>query len=76
MEVMAVTLTQFAKIPRLHINAHVKRGLKGTVNIVKTLMNAMLNTMVAVYMNVTIYQEIIDALATMDSIWHTMAITV
>lgn len=39
-------------------------------------MNAMLNTMVAVYMNVTTYQEIIDALATMDSIWHTMVITV
>lgn len=35
MEVMAVTLTQFAKIPRLHISAHVKLGLKGTVNIVK-----------------------------------------
>ena len=42
MEVMAVTLTQFAKITKLHISALVKQGLKGTVHTVEVSVSSFL----------------------------------
>lgn len=65
---MAVILMLFVKMPKAHTSARVKQALKGMVNIVKTLMNAIWSTMVAVCTNVTTYQAIIVALAMMDSI--------
>lgn len=67
-EVTAVTLMLFVKIPKALTSARAKQALKEMENIVKTLMSATLNTMVAVYMNVTTYQEITVALVMMDSI--------
>lgn len=66
-EATAVTLMLFVKILLPRTSARVKQALKGTANSAKTLMNAISSTMVAVYTNVTTYQAIIAALATMDS---------
>lgn len=73
---MAVTLMLFVRLLKAHTSARVKQALKEMENTVKTLMNATWSTMVAVYMNATIFQAITAALVMMGSIWHMMDITV